>query len=119
MLMDINTAVHACFQLDTLCKWEIVLFHQADGPSTMAERFHEKEVVEDSRPRLVICPSSAVILAKTSRHWSRLLWRKSLCRGYHGESSRPRSQRQSGTNGSASQTGTPSAPARCASAVSQ
>ena len=45
-------------------------------------------------------------------------WRKSRMVGYQGVSSRSRSQRQSEENCTATQTGTPSAPARWASAVS-
>src|SRR5262249_21110058 len=45
-------------------------------------------------------------------------WRKSRAVGYHGLSSRPSSQRQSGTNGTMIQTNLPSAPARWAVAVS-
>ena len=45
-------------------------------------------------------------------------WRKIRIVGYHGLSSRSVSQRQSGVVDSAIQTGTPRAPARCATAVS-
>ena len=41
-------------------------------------------------------------------------WRKRCMVGYQGQSSRSRSQRQSGMNGTSTQTGTPSAPAKCA-----
>src|ERR1700685_985522 len=47
-----------------------------------------------------------------------IFWRKRRAVGYHGLSSRSRSQRQSGLRVSKIQTGLPSAPARCATAVS-
>ena len=47
-----------------------------------------------------------------------LFWRNSRIVGYQGLSSRPSSQRQSVTHGSGTQTGLPSAPARCATDVS-
>ena len=56
--------------------------------------------------------------SNTSDHWPKVGWRKSRIVGYQGESSRSRSQRQSGDNCSANQTGAPRAPARWAIAVS-
>ena len=65
------------------------------------------------------CPDgrARAIRSKTSGHSPSVVWRKSRIVGYHGESSRSSSQRQSGENCSASQTGAPRAPAKCAIAV--
>src|SRR5438874_1690210 len=46
-------------------------------------------------------------------------WRKRRMVGYQGLSERLRSQRQLGTKGRGTQTGTPSAPATCATEVSE
>ncbi len=62
---------------------------------------------------------ASAIRRKTPSQSPGLSWRKRRRRGYHGESPRPSSQRQSGTAASASQQGTPNAPARWPTAVSQ
>jgi hypothetical protein len=62
--------------------------------------------------------SSSATRRKTGSQSPRRCWRKRRAEGYHGESARASPQRQSGALGSASQKGTPNAPARCAAAVS-
>ena len=62
--------------------------------------------------------SSAATRGITSSHPSPGRWRNSRMVGYHGLSSRSSSQRQSFTQGSSTHVGLPSAPARCATAVS-
>src|SRR5215472_2933060 len=69
-----------------------------------------------------LCPakwrSSWATRPMTPGQSPRVVWRKSRIEGYQGLSSRPSSQRQSGANESSVHTGLPSAPARCAIAVS-
>src|SRR5690348_7851908 len=50
----------------------------------------------------------------TSRQSPSAVWRNRRSDGYHGQSSRPMSQRQLGILRSATKVGLPSAPARCA-----
>ena len=66
------------------------------------------------RPRNFTLKSSA-IRANTSSQSPHDFCRNNRIVGYQGLSSRSTSQRQSAANGSATQIGTPSAPARCAS----
>ena len=54
--------------------------------------------------------------SKTPSQLSGSVWRNNRIVGYQGESSRCSNQRQSGTEGTANQTGTPRAPARWAGA---
>src|SRR5471030_582209 len=61
----------------------------------------------------------ACISAKTPAQSPSVFCRNNFMLGYHGLSLRPRNQRQSGTCFKATQTGRPSAPARCASAESK
>ena len=63
-------------------------------------------------------PKARRISAKTPSQAPWRCWRNNRIDGYQGEVSRPRIQRQSGANGTATQTGLPIAPAKCASAVS-
>jgi hypothetical protein len=73
------------------------------------------DVSARTRPRRG-CPadrrSSADIRSNTPSHPSLRPGRNSLSDGYHGVSSRPRSQRQSATAPNATQHGIPTAPAR-------
>ncbi len=66
-------------------------------------------------------PPSRARLRPARRHWPMSrpsTWRNSRIVGYHGLSSRPRSQRQSDTHGVNSQVGLASAPAKCDTAES-
>ena len=63
--------------------------------------------------------SASAIRENTPSQSPRLVWRKSRAVGYQGLSSRPSIHRQSQTNVCATQTGAPSAPARCTSDESQ
>ena len=62
---------------------------------------------------------AAAIFLNTASQSPLAPWRKSRMLGYQGLFSRPSSQRQSGTLLSATKTGLPKAPARCAIAVSE
>ena len=63
--------------------------------------------------------NAATMSFTTANQFLGVGWRKSRIVGYQGLSSRSRNQRQSAKYSSANQTGTPKAPARCATAVSQ
>src|SRR5262249_42740486 len=64
------------------------------------------------RADAILSASAAAMRSKTMSQPPRPDWRKRQAVGYQGLSSRPISQRQSGADESAIQTGIPSAPAR-------
>ena len=94
------------------------------SPAARADRRVDRGIVAGRRPASRPPPaatssaSAAAISAKTPAQSPAAFWRNSRMVGYQGESVRSISQRQSGWSRSATQTGRPSAPARCAGAES-
>src|SRR6202012_310238 len=66
----------------------------------------------------IILRTASAMRANTGSQRPSASWRNSRSVGYHGESSRPSSQRQSPITGTAVNTGRASAPARCVTEVS-
>src|SRR5262245_61387730 len=66
-----------------------------------------------ARSRAVVCFSCAATSSITETQSPRIAWRNKRALGYHGESERSRSHRQSGTVGNRIHAGTSSAPAIC------
>src|SRR3546814_245673 len=91
--------------------------HPADVAEPVPQLPGEQDGTVHGRRRAASSASAARTRASTPSQSPKVVCRNSLALGYQGLSSRSTSQRQSALRDSTTQTGRPSAPARCATEV--